>query len=490
MKKLLFITLLALPALQFSGEIFAMKQGQNEESKKRKTDDPSREGQAPVEKQKKTEVVQDPEAAANIASAAITTTTGNAAGLTTEAIPYFDQNGFDDSLVMLIFSFCDVESLGKAAQTCKRFNAISKNPELLQGILQTLLSCNAENPTSVIRYADVTKILTQYPHLQNAALFQNQAEALIVGINSHIRSLSEATKIIKYLEEVLKTGFDNPDIFNKISPALDFNAGKSYILDLFLKYCCREIIATLCNQMLIDLTPEEELTEPIIRATAKGSNFARKIGKPERFKSLLEIIAKLLSDYARPYARRPYLRPDMLINPILIAAKEGAPFFAILLMQKNFDILSTDKDGSNVLHLAIENSQYNFAKWILSLDSKIVTKLLDQGKANGETPVQTAIRKNNISIVTELIKRAAKNIAYRADRNGNTLLHHAVESGSLSMVQFILNHGEANNIHIPNGIGISPMALADGLGYTEIHNLLNTTKPSQEPKDSSKCSIQ
>jgi hypothetical protein len=481
MKKSLFITLLALSLFQVSGEAFAMQQPtatQKAPQKRHATEMENSQNDsknAPENKKQKTDA---PETAADGVNGATQATESSTAIITnkSDVIPYFDN--CPDDTIMLILSFCDVESLGKAAQTCNRFSAIVKSPLLLQDMLHNLLSCDAERPLSLIKYTDATKILAQYPSLQNVTVFKDQASTLIAKIAKYLK-LRDTPTTERYIEEAFKNGFDNADIYNQINSWNTFTR-------LLFEYCCTNIITTLYNR------GELRITNPdwIIRATAIGSNFAIKIGHPEKFKMLFDIASGLeVFQTQEP--------------PMLRAASNGAPFFATVLMSHKFSILETFSN-ENVLHIAIEFNQNKFVEWVLSLDQKtVVSKLLIQRNDIGETPIQKALSKKNSHIISLLIDagvdidiidimHAIKNKSFEIakyfittlkkrnprlnlntpDSDGNTPLNHAVESGNLSMVQFILDNGGAESINIANTYGINPISMAFALDFDEIHKLL------------------
>uniref|UniRef100_A0A1X7US61 Death domain-containing protein n=1 Tax=Amphimedon queenslandica TaxID=400682 RepID=A0A1X7US61_AMPQE len=102
------------------------------------------------------------------------------------------------------------------------------------------------------------------------------------------------------------------------------------------------------------------------------------------------------------------------------------------------DVVDTSYSGTTPLHCAIETGS-----------SKIIKLLITKGKAdvnavdkNNRTPLFKAVKKGNIQAVDILLTNGARTDV--VDKDGETLLHCASESGEVEMLEFWIKKGDCD----------------------------------------------
>ncbi len=509
--KIILISLLLFTAQNVN--IFAMQDDEQkqEESKKRKEISGSELGSAqPGNPGKRSK--SNPESAVCQASTEQSTVA---------SIDYL--NNTCDYLIIEIFSWLDVQSLGKIAQTCKRFRLLAKDKVLLSRMLRNFLSCEVENPECLLSCRDAFKIVSKYFSEE-----KENAEDLSSAIQTFLSGLTDEN-LLKYIEKALQKGFDDSSIFQFLSTQEFLTFDK--IGRLLIRYSCCNALARGSNKGC-QIHCTSSIICDLIRDIAQGCCYAQNCDKLEKFKATLDVVSdrRLFSNFyettffpqtADVSRRTIFAYPG--VNPILISASKGAKFLVYALMKKGFRILDTTNEGNNVLHIAIKNDQNDFVKWLLTLDPAIVTKILNSPNTKRLTPLQVAISRKNIQIINILLVHGAKvdfetlkaaiksklcgvlenlikslncsiDVNFR-DGKGKTLLHYAVKSGDPALINIILDNGGQKSITCIDNFGMTPIAMAEMLGFSEIKKLLEEkiTKSEialVETGSSSRCAIQ
>ncbi len=106
----------------------------------------------------------------------------------------------------------------------------------------------------------------------------------------------------------------------------------------------------------------------------------------------------------------------------------------------------TDKDGNNILHLAIRKGKRDIIDWILT------NKKINVNSQNslGNTPLIEAVINNDDITVSNLLKERSLEIN-KQDNNGYTALFHAVNTGNEYLVKTLLHHNAKMEIEDTSG---------------------------------------
>lgn len=154
------------------------------------------------------------------------------------------------------------------------------------------------------------------------------------------------------------------------------------------------------------------------------------------------------------------------LTPLASAAREGN-FSAVqaLLRSPTVEINKADREGNTALHHAVKKNDPGIIELLLQ-DNRI-----DPNVSNSEdlTPLVLAVQDNtwraramqasNDSALHSLLKSQKVEIN-KADRNGNTALHHAVEKDDPEIIDLFLKQGSSTNPNLRNSEGLTPIALA------------------------------
>lgn len=105
-----------------------------------------------------------------------------------------------------------------------------------------------------------------------------------------------------------------------------------------------------------------------------------------------------------------------------------------MLFQHFINIEGRDNHINTLLHLAVNNNNYEEVKKLVQEGASINAKNED-----GLTPFELANSRNRSEIVAFFVK-------YK-DNTGNTLLHYAAEKGNLELVNLLLEKGAEVHCH-------------------------------------------
>jgi ankyrin repeat protein len=130
--------------------------------------------------------------------------------------------------------------------------------------------------------------------------------------------------------------------------------------------------------------------------------------------------------------------------------------FEEFLEEKPDSINSKNYNGNTPLIYAIFHQNTIAVKKIIEANKKITRSFFDEG--TDENKIQ--------EIETELLTREINS----PNKEGNTPLHYAVESGNIEIVKLLLENGAISNNK--NLRGFSTIDIAKELGHSEISKLL------------------
>jgi cytohesin len=173
-----------------------------------------------------------------------------------------------------------------------------------------------------------------------------------------------------------------------------------------------------------------------------------------------EIIASLLTKGADTNAK------DNLENtPLHIAAIEGnEETIQKLLSNSNININAKNRSGDTPFHIAIENKKLAAVQTFLQfggMDMNVVNR-------NSNTTLGIAARNGDVAIMNILLNNHAP---IRIDKDGNTLLHQAVQSGVKDAIQLLLDRKEID-VNAKNTYQSTPLSIAIRNADLEIIKLL------------------
>ena len=124
--------------------------------------------------------------------------------------------------------------------------------------------------------------------------------------------------------------------------------------------------------------------------------------------------------------------------------------------------------GNTPLHEACNHGSLIAVKELLYCGADV-----DAQNRFGEMPLHTACKGNYVEVVKEILhhnhERAAE-LVNVCDSRSNYPMHLAVKSGNPKMVMALLNY----EVHpsVQNDVGVAPIHIAAGQGYTDIANTL------------------
>lgn len=144
-----------------------------------------------------------------------------------------------------------------------------------------------------------------------------------------------------------------------------------------------------------------------------------------------------------------------------MAASTGKYNIADLLVSNGCDLGYRDDDGRSLLHLAAADGSVEAISYFRK--HKVSPEVLNE---NGEPPIFTAIRNNNIDCIHGLLKKGDL-IPYGRD---TTALHVAIEKENVSMLKELLKYNPP--IDKPDKDGLSPLMCAASKNNKEIIKIL------------------
>lgn len=169
-------------------------------------------------------------------------------------------------------------------------------------------------------------------------------------------------------------------------------------------------------------------------------------------------------------------------NVELRRAKEAAAGRQLSLADENAFLRVRDKKGSQAIHLACKNGQYEIAKLLLEKDPSLVSELETDTNCS---PLVLAARYGHMNIANLILKMAKvpqanessnHNIDLNAmlrvsNRHGNQAIHYACKKGQYELVQALLEEDASLVNEVGRG-GYTPLILAAQYGHLDILRLL------------------
>lgn len=135
-------------------------------------------------------------------------------------------------------------------------------------------------------------------------------------------------------------------------------------------------------------------------------------------------------------------------------------------------VTDTDADGNTLFHLFI--LQQNGTELLdlvltkLSNTEFVIQEKLDRCNGQGYTPLQLAIRHNNLAAVQRLIKCFRTDTCYHQDHSQDNLLHLAVRHGDLSLVKYLIEEAHLSELGEESNLTMTPVKLAESLEKEDV----------------------
>lgn len=146
------------------------------------------------------------------------------------------------------------------------------------------------------------------------------------------------------------------------------------------------------------------------------------------------------------------------------------------LLDKGLNISKAFKFGETILHTACNIGDKEIIELILQADESLLNKPNDYGVM----PIHVISKRGNIESLLYLISKGA--LVEAVDENGETILHYAVISGRISILEYILRYTDIS-IDATDNRGKTALHLACEKGKTDIISYLIEMYANQDISD-------
>jgi ankyrin repeat protein len=126
-------------------------------------------------------------------------------------------------------------------------------------------------------------------------------------------------------------------------------------------------------------------------------------------------------------------RNACLRTPLLIASAGNSIDLIRLLILRGADITAVDDMGNTAIHIALSRRKYEIARYFVSL--RAIS--LNAANFEGITFPMIACQLGDLELLQYLLGEGAS--ASALDRNGRSILHHAIAHRKIELVSFILD---------------------------------------------------
>lgn len=126
-------------------------------------------------------------------------------------------------------------------------------------------------------------------------------------------------------------------------------------------------------------------------------------------------------------------------TPLFDCARKGKVEIAKKLILKYASVNVENRSGELPIHLAAQKGNLEMIKLLMESGSFLNKKTNDD-----KLPIHYAIQGGSVDALTYVLKQA-KQSWFIKDENGNSLLHHATRTSSISMVELLINQNLDTN---------------------------------------------
>ncbi|KAF4148882.1 Ankyrin repeat [Phytophthora infestans] len=156
---------------------------------------------------------------------------------------------------------------------------------------------------------------------------------------------------------------------------------------------------------------------------------------------------------------------DKLMTPMMEAVREEHLAVVDLLQSRGACLSLSHKYGRTPLHFAAERTELAVVKLLLDRDQDVCVYITD---SQGLTPLMTAARAGNDSILRVIFKRGSRVDATAKD--GSTALHLAAYNGRLDACRVLIGGGA--DVNSVDYAGLNALTKAVQRGHTDVTKLL------------------
>jgi ankyrin repeat protein len=142
-----------------------------------------------------------------------------------------------------------------------------------------------------------------------------------------------------------------------------------------------------------------------------------------------------------------------------LAAESGSVDIIQLLLDKEMSVDLTNKHGSTPLHVSAQFGKLEATKTLVERGAAI-----NKTNKSGVTALMVAAHFGKLEIFRYLTEAGA-DINIRNYNNNNTVLHYAAGSGSVDIIQLLLDKGKSANL--PTKDGFTPLHVCAKFGHLE-----------------------
>jgi len=178
---------------------------------------------------------------------------------------------------------------------------------------------------------------------------------------------------------------------------------------------------------------------------------------------------------------------QLLESKVLNAIRQSQYRQLELFIRHNYNLNVTTKDGRNGLFFALDISDARKRRRMIRFCLDHGIDPLQKENVNGYTPLHEAIARQQVDSVQLLLANAGGEIDWRSfDVRGRTILHQAVESNNVSILESLINvmNHYGVSVDIPDKNGLSPYLLATKLHLREMAQILvNKGHASRQQSD-------
>lgn len=177
----------------------------------------------------------------------------------------------------------------------------------------------------------------------------------------------------------------------------------------------------------------------------------------------------------------------LLDSKIFNAIRQSQYKQLALYIRHNYNLNVTTKDGRNGLFFAFDISDPHKRRRMIRFCLDHGIDALQKENLNGYTPLHEAIARQQIDSVQLLLANSGGEVDWRSfDIRGRTILHQAVESNNVSILEALINvmNHYGVSVDIPDQNGLTPYLLAIKLHLREMAQiLLNKGHASRQQSD-------
>ncbi|MBP7189928.1 MAG: ankyrin repeat domain-containing protein, partial [Rickettsiaceae bacterium] len=142
-------------------------------------------------------------------------------------------------------------------------------------------------------------------------------------------------------------------------------------------------------------------------------------------------------------------------------------YVTVIMSEKQYN-----KEATNILLDGIWDNNLEACRKAISEGADVNARVVQDMPMSSATLLHHAVQSDNLEMVQLLYENGAAQSINAQDLHRNTPLHHAAQSGNLEMVQFLYQNGAAQNINAQDKSGRMPLHYAAQSGNLEMVQFL------------------